>query len=65
MKHTRESLIELINDSKRVVGRIDLSDQDLSSLDLSGANLRGANLQEASLQSADLHVMYIKGDNDG
>ena len=62
MKHTRQTIIELINDSKRVVERqIDLSDQDLSSLDLSSLDLSGADLQDANLHRADLREANLRG----
>lgn len=54
MKHTRESVIALINECRKKGTRVDLSGQDLSGLDLRDANLRGANLRRANLQKADL-----------
>ena len=64
MKHTRQTIIELINECRANNKPIDLSGQylsglylhglDLSGLDLSGADLWGANLQDANLQEANL-----------
>lgn len=55
MKHTRETIKNLINESRISPGRrINLSDQDLSGLDLHNLDLEGVDLGGANLQGADL-----------
>ena len=68
MKHTRESLIALINECRATGKSINLKDIDLSGLGLSGldlrwADLRSANLQSTILQKTDLRLANLQGAN--
>ena len=61
MRHTRESIIALIDECRKRGTRIDLSKQDLSGLDLRWVELRWANLQEANLRWANMEGANMKG----
>jgi len=66
MRHTRDSIIALIDECRKSGTRIDLSKQDLHGLDLSflclqGTNLRVADLHDADLQWTDLHDADLQG----
>jgi len=68
MKHTRESIIALIDECRATeksinLKGIDLSELDLSGLDLRWADLRLANLQSAILQKTDLRLAKLQGAN--
>jgi hypothetical protein len=68
MKHTRESIIALINKCRAAHKHLDLKGEDLSGLDLQGielrcADLREANLREANLQEVDLQGADLRGAN--
>ncbi len=60
MKHTRESIIELIDECRKNGTRIDLGRQDLHGLDLSCLDLRWANLKLADLRQADLRYLDLR-----
>ena len=71
MKHTRETIIKLIKECRKIKAPIDLSGQDLSGLDLHcldlqyadlrRANLRGTYLQRANLRGANLRGANLRG----
>ena len=68
MKHTRESLIALIDECRKNGTHINLRGSYLSGLDLRGIYLRGADLQESdmrgtNLQGADLQGANMRGAN--
>ena len=68
MKHTRESIVALIDECRATEKSINLKGIDLSGLDLSGldlrwADLRLANLQSAILQKTDLRLANLQGAN--
>lgn len=60
MKHTRESIIALIDECRKNGSRIDLGRQDLHGLDLSCLDLRWANLKLADLRQADLRYLDLR-----
>ena len=62
MKHTRESVKQLINESRRCPGRrINLSEQDLSGIDLHELDLRGADLRGADLRGVNFQGASLEG----
>ena len=68
MKHTRETIIEYIDQCRKNGKRIGLQYQDLSNLDMRGLDLRDANLQntdlrDANLQNTDLRDANLQGAN--
>jgi uncharacterized protein YjbI with pentapeptide repeats len=63
MKHTRESILALIDECRKNGTRVYLSGQDLSGLNLQGAYLQGANLQWANLQKAYLQEANLQKAN--
>lgn len=61
MKHSRESILALIDECRKNGTRIDLINEDLSGLDLSDLDLRLAKLQLANLQETNLQRTDLFG----
>ena len=60
MKHTRESIVALINECRKNGTDIVLREADLSGLDLRGVDLRDADLQCADLRCANLRRTNLR-----
>ncbi|MFA7143364.1 MAG: pentapeptide repeat-containing protein [Candidatus Dojkabacteria bacterium] len=59
MRHTRESIVELIDEYGATTG-LDLRGANLKGINLSGLDLRGVNLQGANLRDSNLQNVNFR-----